>query len=156
MIQRKLSLYAETSVICMYFQDDASYLRDLTRQFWEEILPHFDVFISETVIEEIRATTKTYLRKAFETLISEFEVLRLTEDILTLSELYAFYKHLPRADTLHLASASMGGMNFLVTWNLRHLYKAGTQDMIREINTQLRIPTPIIVTPQDFLGEQVI
>jgi hypothetical protein len=108
------------------------------------------------VLEEIRATTKPYLRKTFETLISEFEVLRLTENTLKLSELYASYKRLPRADALHLASASMEGMHFLVTWNLRHLYKAGTQEMIREINIQLKIPIPIIVTPQDFLGEQVI
>ncbi len=107
MIRRKLNLYLESSVVSMYFQDDAPYLRDLTRQFWEEILPYFDVYISEIVLEEIRATTKPYLRKAFETLISEFEVLRLTENTLKLSELYASYKRLPRADALHLASASM-------------------------------------------------
>lgn len=156
MIQRTLNLYLETSVISMYFQDDVPYLRDLTRQFWEKILPYFDVYVSEIVLEEIRATTGPDLRKAFETLVSEFEVLRLTEDTLKLSELYTSYRHLPRGDALHLASASMGGMNLLATWNLRHLYKRGTQEMIREINLQLRIPIPMIVTPEDFLGEQVI
>jgi len=30
----------------MYFQDDAPYLRDLTRQFWRDVLPHFDIYIS--------------------------------------------------------------------------------------------------------------
>ncbi|KYK33509.1 MAG: hypothetical protein AYK19_13555 [Theionarchaea archaeon DG-70-1] len=156
MIQRKLNLYLESSVISMYFQDNVPYLRDLTQQFWKDILPHFGVSISEIVLEEIRATTEPDLQKAFEILISEFEVLQLTEDTLKLSELYTSYRRLPRADALHLASASMGGIDFLVTWNLRHLYKGGTQKMIREINTQLRISIPIIVTPQDFLGEQVI
>jgi hypothetical protein len=46
-------------------------------------------------------------------------------------------------------------MDFLVTWNLKHLYKRGTQEMVREINTKLRIPIPIIVTPEDFLEEEV-
>lgn len=154
MIRRNLNLYLESSVISMYFQDDAPYLRDLTRLFWKEILPYFEVYISEIVLKELKATSKPYLRKAFETLVSEFEVLRLTENTLKLSELYAYHKRLPRADALHLASASMEGMHFLVTWNLRHLYKGGTQDMIREINIQLGISIPIIVTPKDFLEDR--
>ena len=156
MMQRKPNLYLESSVVSMYFQDDAPYLRDLTRQFWRDALPYFDVYVSEIVLEEIRATTGSTLRKAFETLIREFEVLQLTEEALKLSNIYTSYRHLPRADSLHLAAASIGGMHFLVTWNLRHLYKGGTQEMIQEVNIQLRIPIPTIVTPQDFLGEQVI
>jgi len=137
MIKRKLNLYLESSVINMYFQDNVPYLRDLTRQFWKEILPYFDVYVSEIVLEEVRATTEPCLRKALGTLVSEFEVLGLTESTLRLSDLYASYRRLPRADALHLASASVGGMDFLATWNLRHLYKDRTQVMIREINAQV-------------------
>ena len=156
MLKGKLNLYLESSVISMYFQDNVLHLRDLTRQFWEEILPYFDGYVSEIVLEEVRATTEPYLRRALEALIDEFKVLQLTEGTLRLSDLYTSYRRLPRADALHLASASLGGMDFLVTWNLRHLYKGGTQVMIREINAQLRIPVPAIVTPKDFLREKVI
>ena len=165
MIKGKLNLYLESSVISMYFQDNVPHLRDLTRQFWEEILPYFDGYVSEIVLAEVRATTELYLRKALETLISEFEVLKLIEDTIRLSDLYSSCRlsdlytscrGLPRADALHLASASVGGMDFLVTWNLKRLYKGGTQVMIREINAQLRIPVPAIVTPKDFLREKVI
>ncbi|MBU7012091.1 MAG: PIN domain-containing protein [Theionarchaea archaeon] len=156
MIKGKLNLYLESSVISMYFQDNVPHLRDLTRQFWEEILPYFDGYVSEIVLAEVRATTELYLRKALETLISEFEVLKLIEDTIRLSDLYTSCRGLPRADALHLASASVGGMDFLVTWNLKRLYKGGTQVMIREINAQLRIPVPAIVTPKDFLREKVI
>jgi len=59
-------------------------------------------------------------------------------------------------DAFHLASRSLGEMDFLVTWNLRHLYKRGTQDMVYEVNTRLRIPIPAIVTPEEFFeGEEV-
>ncbi|MBT9143896.1 MAG: hypothetical protein DDT29_02310 [Dehalococcoidia bacterium] len=153
MMQRKLKLYLENSVISMYFQDDAPYLRDLTRQFWEEILPHFDVYISEVVLDDIRAIAELNLRRAAENLIKDFEILEVTEDVVKLSDVYLSYRRLPRGDAIHLASASMGEMDFLVTWNLRHLYKRGTQEMIREVNVGLRIPIPTIVTPEDFLGE---
>ena len=52
-MRKRPKLYLENSVISMYFQDDDPYLRDLTRQFWREILPDFDPYISEMVIREI-------------------------------------------------------------------------------------------------------
>jgi predicted nucleic acid-binding protein len=154
--ERKLKLYLENSVINMYFQDDAPYLRDLTQQFWKEVLPHFAVYISEIVLDEIRATTEPNLRRELENLIKDFKVLEITEDVVKLSDVYLSHRRLPRGDTLHLASASIGEMDFLITWNLRHLYKRGTQEMIREMNAKLRIPVPTIVTPDDFLGEEEV
>ena len=154
-MQKKPKLYLESSVINMYFQEEAPYLRDLTRQFWRDVLPHFDVYVSEAVLDEIRATTEANLRKALENLIKDFEVLKMTEEVIELADTYLSHRRLPRGDALHLASASIGEMDFLVTWNLRHIYKRGTQEMIREVNTRLRIPIPTIVTPEDFFGEEV-
>jgi len=154
MKQKKAKLYLESSVINMYFQDDAPYLRDLTRQFWRDILPHFDIYISEAVLDEIRAIEELNLRKALENLIKDFEVLEITEEVIKLADVYLSHRRLPRGDALHLALASIGGMDFLVTWNLRHIYKRGTQEMIREVNMRLRIPVPTIVTPEDFSGEE--
>ena len=153
-MQKKPKLYLESSVINMYFQEEAPYLRDLTQQFWRDVLPHFDVYVSEVVLDEIRATAEANLRKALENLIKDFEVLKMTEEVIELADTYLSHRRLPRGDALHLASASIGEMDFLVTWNLRHIYKRGTQEMIREVNTRLRIPVPTIVTPEDFFGEE--
>ena len=155
MMEKKPKLYLESSVINMYFQEEAPYLRDLTRQFWRDVLPHFDVYVSEVVLDEIRATAEANLRKALENLINDFEVLEMTEGVIELADTYLSHRRLPRGDALHLASASIGEMDFLVTWNLRHIYKRGTQEMIREVNTRLRIPVPTIVTPEDFFWEEV-
>jgi len=75
-MQEKTKLYLENSVISMYFQDDAPYLRDLTHQFWETKLTHFNVFISDVVFDEIRATKEFWLRDAMESLIENFEVIK--------------------------------------------------------------------------------
>jgi len=146
-------LYLENSVISMYFEDDAPYLRDVTGEFWKGGLPHFDIYISETVIDEIKATKSSKLRRALENLIRGYKVLKITEDVVRLADVYLSYRRLPRMDALYLASASLGEMDFLTTWNLRHLYKRGTQEMIREVNIRLRIAIPTIVTPEDFFGE---
>lgn len=154
-MSKKPKLYLESSVINMYFQDDAPYLRDLTQQFWKDVLPSFDVYVSEAVLDEIGATEETNLRKALEKRIEDFKVLEITEEVIEVVDIYLSHRHLPLGDALHLAVASNEEMDFLVTWNLRHIYKRGTQEMIREVNARSRIPVPTIVTPEDFFGEDV-
>ena len=119
-MQKKPKLYLENSVISMYLQDDAPYLRDITRRFWKDVLPDFDVHISEIVLDEIGATAELNFRTTLEDLIKDFAVLEVTDDVLKLSGMYLSHRRLPRGDALHLASASVGGMDFLATWNLRH------------------------------------
>lgn len=148
---KKSKLYLETSVISMYFQDSVPYLMNITRQFWEDKLPNFNVFVSEIVLDEIRATEDTRLRSTLVELIEDFEILELTDDMTDLANTYLTHRSMPRGDALHLALASISEINFLVTWNLKHLYKRGTQEAIQEINTRLMIPVPIIVTPEEFL-----
>ena len=85
-------------------------------------------------------------------LIRKFEIIEITENVLELSNIYLSYRRLPRGDALHLAAASTGRMES----NLRHLYKRGTQEMIREVNTKLRLPVPSILTPEDFFEEEEV
>ena len=132
------------------------YYKDLTQEFWLKILPHLDAYISEIVLDEIRATVDTKLRRELENLVRGFKVLEITEDILRLADIYLTYRHLPGIDARHLATATLWEMNFIVTWNLKHLYKRGTQEMIREVNTKLRFPIPTIVTPEDFFEEEEV
>ena len=96
MMQKKPKLYLESSVINMYFQEEAPYLRDLTQQFWRDVLPHFDVYVSEVVLDEIRATAEANLRKALENLINDFEVLEMTEEAIELADTYLSHRRLPR------------------------------------------------------------
>jgi hypothetical protein len=131
-MQSKPKLYLENSVICMYFQDSAPYLRDLTRQFWKNKLPYSNTYISDVVLDEIRQTKDTKLREAFENLVKDFRTLEITDDITNLSNMYLSHRHIPRGDALHIALASIREIDFLVTWNLRHIYRSGTQDAIKK------------------------
>nr|MDO8081896.1 hypothetical protein [Candidatus Freyarchaeota archaeon] len=80
-MRRKPKLYLENSVINMYLQDDDPYLRDLTLRFWREVLPYFDIYVSEAVLYEIRATEEPSLREKLENLIKDFKVLETTEEV---------------------------------------------------------------------------
>ncbi|MEW6203652.1 MAG: PIN domain-containing protein [bacterium] len=152
-MKKKADVYLENSVISMFYQEEISPLMEVTREFWSIVLPKVNVFISDITIIEIRATQNLEFRKKLVSLISDFKVLPLTDDARKLARDYLRYRKLPEADALHIAIASLEGMDFLVTWNLRHLVKPGTQSIVRRINMDLGLPVPLIVTPEDFFEE---
>ena len=57
-------------------------------------------------------------------------------------------------DAAHLAVASYHGVDYLLTWNCRHLANANRFSHIREINRRLGLMTPELVTPEQFFEEK--
>lgn len=54
-------------------------------------------------------------------------------------------------DAVHLAFASFYKMDYLLTWNCRHLANVRKQEHIRVINGRLGLTTPAIITPLELL-----
>jgi len=152
MKKRKLRLYLDNSVISMYYSD-IPYLKKITRAFWRDIIPDCDIFISEMVIREIGATSDAGLRKSLENLIDDIKILQESKEVISLATLYLSKRRMPLADALHLAYASLSYIDYFVTWNQKHLYKKGTQEMIEEINLANRLPILKIITPEIFSRE---
>lgn len=59
-----------------------------------------------------------------------------------------------RADIVHLAFAVAYKMDYVVTWNCRHLANGETIRRLRNANQELQRTTPIIVTPEELLEAQ--
>jgi hypothetical protein len=57
-------------------------------------------------------------------------------------------------DALHIAIATVHGMDFLVTWNLRHIANAVTGPLIREICLRHGWRCPEICTPEQLPLEE--
>lgn len=58
-----------------------------------------------------------------------------------------------RTDALHLGVAAIGGMDYLLTWNCRHLANAATQDRIEDVCRAAGYEPPRICTPQELDDE---
>ncbi len=151
---RKASVYLETSVVNMYFEERVPPLMEVTRQFWSVVLPKMNGFVSDMVILEVDATRDAGLRGRLGALISEFPALPLTEEARALAAAYLRQRRLPEPDGIHVAIASLEGMDYIVTWNLRHLVKPGTQAVVRRVNMEQGLPVPLTVTPEDFFEEE--
>ena len=148
------SVYIETTIPGAYFdeRDDvvSRFQRHQTRLWWEAYRAGYDLYTSEAVLAELRQGSFPQQREA----------LSLLDDLPVLPEevARAYVEHLvmPRGrmgDSFHLAFACVHGMEYLLTWNCRHLANPRKVTHIAEINRRLGLLTPTILTPQMLVGE---
>ena len=57
-------------------------------------------------------------------------------------------------DAVHLAYTSIYKIDFLLTWNCKHLAKANKKHHIRQINTKPGLFVPEIITLQELFTEE--
>jgi len=146
---RKATIYLDTSIPNALIQEPDE-RKEITSRLFSLILPNYEVFISELVLAEIRATPDTGLRNQLVELVSQFQVLSISSDAEALSREYLKYLKIPERDALHVAIASVEGINYLVTWNMRHIARERTRRIVDNINFLLGFARIYIVTPDDF------
>lgn len=155
-VDMKEKIYLETSVISAYF-DFREQFPDKkleTRKFWHNVLPKFEVFVSSVTIKELAQSPTE--KGEFLKLVLGFEELKISVDVENLVEKYVKQKIFPetmRPDALHIAIASVYKMDFLVSWNQKHITRPHRRKIIREFNERYELFVPEITTPEEMLEE---
>ena len=148
---RKESLYLDTSVVNVYRDPRDPFLQKQTHAFWRK-LPRFRVFVSEVVIAEIDRAP-TLLRVELQEIIEGFSVLPLTGEAEELAQHYVkegVFSPRDLADATHVAVATTSGIDYLVSWNFRHLVKVQTRRLVNFINQREGYKTVDIVAPSEL------
>ena len=55
-----------------------------------------------------------------------------------------------RSDAEHVATATVHGVDYLLTWNCKHIANAETLPRVYRLLTHLGYSPPLIVTPEEF------
>ena len=82
-------------------------------------------------------------------------VLQLNEDVRRLVREYDRRLGLvgrARADLPHFAFAVAYQMDYLVTWNCRHIANGEVIRRLLDANAELHLPTPLLVTPEEIMS----
>ncbi len=152
-------VYLETTFFSFYYDERTApaivAMRDWTRQFWDERRSEYDLVTSEAVLGELRVGGAYHKGAALKMALT-IPLLPAGIEIDGIVQAYVQHKVMPQdpaGDALHLALASFHACDYLVTWNCRHLANANKFGHIREINRQLGLKSPELVTPQELLGE---
>ena len=85
---KKESLCLDTSVPSAYYDKRAKERKDATIKFWKEVLPHYEVYVSEITVKELDDTKDENLRKRLRRLIKGFRILKSNKKIRDLAKVY--------------------------------------------------------------------
>lgn len=134
----------------------ASAWQQLTYQWWNESRPAYEVFTSELVIAEASGGDPEASARRLEALEGIPE-LRIDEEASELAARLLAEGGVPpkaEADALHVAVAAVQGMDYLLTWNCRHIDNAALKPAVRSICAVAGYACPEICTPMELLPEE--
>src|SRR5258706_10790365 len=132
------SVYIETTIPSYYCDSRDSIAEDIarTREWWDYERSLYDCFISPIVIEELQAGKYPRQSECFE-LVRDLPLLSVDAEVLKIAQQYQSRSLMPKnpaADAVHLALASYHDMDYLLTWNCRHLANATKVRHLEELN----------------------
>ncbi len=156
----KRKVYIETSVISYLTARPSKTIigaahQQLTRSWWERRF-EYDLLVSQSVWQECAEGDPDAARRRLAAL-EGLDVLAITEDMISLAEALIAHRLIPAKaieDSLHIAIATLHHVDFLLTWNCRHIANPVIQEGIAEYLEQRGLFLPIICTPEELLGGQ--
>jgi hypothetical protein len=156
----KPKVYLETSVISYLASWPSRDLivaanQQLTQEWWQVRRKDFDLFISQLVIQEASAGDEGAAQRRLQ-MVADIPLLTLSEEAVSFADRLVKEGPMPQEaveDTLHIAVATLNGMDFLLTWNFRHIANATMRYKIERVCRLAGFEPPIICTPQELVEE---
>jgi predicted nucleic acid-binding protein len=156
----KSKVYIETSVVSYLTGRPSRDLviaahQELTRQWWEERAGHFVLVISELVQQEAGRGDPEASRTRV-TALDGIDILKVSDEAVSLAECLVSAELIPKesaADALHIAIAAVNGIDYLLTWNCRHLANAPRRSRIEAFIKDLGFISSVICTPEELMED---
>lgn len=152
-MKRRPRIYLVTSVVSTIFDSRNREREFLTRLFWQQ-KEQYQVFVSDLVLTEIRRTGASQLRRQMEELIARLALARITNDVEALAKDYISHRAIPSEypeDAYHIAIAVINEMDFLLSWNFRHIVRQKTREIVKMVNGRHGLRYVEILTPAELL-----
>lgn len=154
------SVYLETTFISYLVARPSRDLlvaghQQATYDWWTNRRNTFDCFVSQVVIDEASSGDSTEIQKRL-AIIGNLLALEVTADAEALTQAIMTAGVLPPhafPDAAHVAVSAVHGVDYLLTWNCKHLANAQIARRITVVCENLGHRMPIICTPEELMGE---
>ena len=142
-----LSLYLDTSVIGGYF--DAEFMAD-TRALWRLMEARRFTFFSSVIVDREIAGAPERVRALMRTTFADSTLLPLSREADELGTAYLVRNVVPRDyedDAYHVAVCTVARLDYLVSWNFKHLANVRREAGFNAVNVLQGYPPIRIVAP---------
>ncbi|MBI1784133.1 type II toxin-antitoxin system VapC family toxin [Candidatus Sumerlaeota bacterium] len=154
------TVYIETTVISYLVANPSRDIetagqQQTTRHWWLTRRPQFQCVTSAEMIAEASQGDPDQAAKRLAT-VAELAVLPVTKEMANLAAEFLRTGALPaaaRSDAIHLAAAACAQIDYLLTWNCRHLANAQILRRIEREAARAGWTLPTVCTPMELMGE---
>jgi hypothetical protein len=130
--------------------------QQITSQWWEQEKTKYKLYTSELVLAEAGAGDPVAAQRRLDAMNGILE-LTISDEAKLLAARLVMDGGMPaqaEADALHVATASVHAVDYLLTWNCRHIDNAATKPIVRSICAVAGYICPEICTPLELLSEE--
>jgi len=155
----KPKVYVETTIVSYLTARKTGDLlavahQTLTRRWWRR-RHRFELYCSQSVIREAGAGDTAAARRRL-AVLKALPLLDITGRVSGLAAAIAKAAALParaNEDALHIALATAHGMDYLLTWNCKHIANAAIRNIVAGVAYDQGYGVPVICTPEELMGD---
>ena len=154
----RAKLYVETSVISYLTARPSRDVislghQQLTREWWDRANLEFDLYTSRLVVAEAQLGDPAAAAARL-VVLEPIMLLAETPESRTLAKRLLAVGGLPTkaaSDALHIAIATVHGMDYLITWNCKHIANAVIFRSIERACREHGYEPPVLCTPDELM-----
>jgi predicted nucleic acid-binding protein len=127
----------------------------LTHKWWDTERTNYELVVSQYVLDEASAGDPTLATERLQSLDGipllpdAPGITRIAGEIMSRAILPAK----AQVDALHIAMVAHHRIQYLLTWNCKHIANAKILPRIHQVLTDAGVPIPVICTPEELLGD---
>lgn len=155
------SAYIETTIPSYYTSRPARDVVQIarqaaTRQWWDEGCSGFELFTSQEVIDEASRGDSAQASSRLE-LLASIPVLEVNTQVESIARRLIEAGIVPAsvaADAVHIATACVHEVDFLVTWNFKHIANPMIRQRLRKEVSLSGYELPVLCSPEELLNDE--
>lgn len=124
-----------------------------SNEWWDSEAKRHELFISGEVLRELSAPNFPNALKALD-MLRGLPLLALPREVEELAAHLVAERVMPgpanSGDAIHVAAATVHGMDYILTWNVRHLANAKKRTHFGIICMRLGLVAPMLMTPDSL------
>jgi predicted nucleic acid-binding protein len=152
------SVYVETTIVGhiagrVHPDPIVAIRQQITRDWWRNVASGYEVFISQVVLEECSQGDPLAAAERLE-VVKDLVLLEASVEVDDLADALISEKAVPASeprDAFHIAIAAVNGIEYLLTWNCKHLANATLRGRIEKVCRDAGYEPPIICTSEELV-----
>ncbi len=150
--------YIESSVPSFYVAHPSRQLalvakQQATKDWWDSGCSGLEIVTSLETLDEIAKGDPEKAKERLD-LVSKLPILEVIDEVADIADELVGSGIVPErvaSDAIHIAVASVHAVEFLVTWNFRHIANPFLRNRIRNLVTEKGFRMPTMCSPEELL-----